>query len=57
MHREKNIVVWSLVAVFEFILIIILIYFIDKKLIAASTALIVFNYNNNIYENLMDSVD
>jgi len=56
-YRKKDMVVWSLVAVFEFLLIVLLIYFIDNKLIAASTALIVYNYHNNIYENLMERID
>ena len=56
-YRKKDTVVWSTVAIFEFILIIILILFIENNLIAPATALIVFNYHNNIYENLMERID
>lgn len=54
--RFKNFTVNIVTAIFEFILILLLIYLISKNLIGAGLALIVYNYHNNIYENLMEKV-
>ena len=55
--RYKSIVVWSSVAFFEFILVLLIILLYKHSLIAISVALIVFNYHDHIYENLMERID